>query len=535
MIYGERSNGSHHGTVYTKREVVDFITGLCLDGSEVLSGKVIIEPSAGDGAFVIPLVERMMKESAGDKETLRKSLSNIYIYELDRGIIPVLKQNLASILADPSLVSSVNITAGDFLLADIPMADLIVGNPPYVRYDNIPIGKREKYKLLFPSFSARCDIYVPFIEKSIKALKPEGKLGFICADRWINNQYGKKLRGIISANFHMKYLIKFSGYNPFREEVIAYPSVLLIENTGPEPSIIFSEVRSAGELAISDLLPRSRILRFRRNGEVEYDNLETRFPSLEQQGFKIGIGVATGADKVFITHDPEAVEADLLVPLVSRRDFAGNSIEWRGSYLINTYSTSGSGLVDLHRYPRLKSYLESRAEAVKARHVAKRNAAAWYRLIDPVHAHLRSKPKLLIPDITTKRSIIYDSGNYYPHHNLYYITCNDTSKLLVLRSILVSDFCSRQVAQKGVLMNGGALRWQAQTLRKLHLPDIAEIPFSVRELLIELYEKDDFARINKVMDEIASRSSPMEGTDTSERSLGWIPFPEGSPNATASS
>lgn len=517
MIYGERANGSHHGTVYTNREVVQFITDLCLPASDLLSGKVIIEPSAGDGAFVVPLIERIIEECFNDIGKLRNALANIHIYELDRGIIPALKENIGSILHDPNLVSLVNIYIGDFLLANIPQADIVVGNPPYVRYDNIPLEKKEMYKALFPSFSARCDIYVPFIEKSIKALKPDGKLGFICADRWINNQYGKNLRGIISRNFHLKYFIKFSGYNPFQEDVIAYPSVFLIENTGKDQNIIFSEVASASDLSTPNLLLKSKKFRFGENAEVEYDDLEARFLSLEEQGFKIGIGVATGADKVFITNNPDLVEPDLLVPLVSRKDFTGNAIKWRGYYLINTYSQKGSGLVDLSNYPKLKSHLDAYIVEVKARHVAKKNETSWYKLIDPVNKDLRKKPKLLIPDITTKKSIIFDSGNYYPHHNLYYITSTDEQKLLVLRSILVSDFCSRQIAQKGVLMNGGALRWQAQTLRKLFLPDISQFSPELSAKLIELYEKDDFASINKVIDDIESLSLSVAKETVSRR------------------
>jgi adenine-specific DNA-methyltransferase len=517
VIYGERTNGSHHGTVYTNREVVDFITDLCLADSALLAGKVIIEPSAGDGAFIVPLLERIVEECSTDINKLRNALANIHIYELDGGIIPALKDNIRAILHEPGLVSLVNIYVGDFLLADIPQADIVVGNPPYVRYDNIPLDQKEKYKALFPSFSARCDLYVPFIEKSIKALKPNGKLGFICADRWINNQYGRMLRGIISRNFHLKYFIKFSGYNPFQEDVIAYPSVFLIENTGQDPNIIFSEVSSAKDLSTPNLLLKSKRFHFGENAEVEYDDLKARFLSLEEQGFKIGIGVATGADKVFITSSPDAVESDLLVPLVSRRDFVGNAINWRGYYLINTYSHHGSGLVDLNNYPRLKAHLDAHITEVKARHVAKKNGTSWYKLIDPVNRDLLAKPKLLIPDITTKKSIIFDSGNYYPHHNLYYITATDERKLLVLRSILVSDFCTRQVAQKGVLMNGGALRWQAQTLRKLFLPDIDQIPPEVSDKLIELYERDDFASINKVVADIESLSPSVAKETVSRR------------------
>ena len=55
-------------------------------------------------------------------------------------------------------------------------------------------------------------------------------------------------------------------------------------------------------------------------------------------------------------------------------------------------------------------------------------------------------------------------------------------------------------------MNGGALRWQAQTLRKLYLPDITKINTEVGDLLIHLYDLGDFEAINSVIDGIDSHS-----------------------------
>ena len=100
------------------------------------------------------------------------------------------------------------------------------------------------------------------------------------------------------------------------------------------------------------------------------------------------------------------------------------------------------------------------------------------------------EPKLLIPDISTKNVIYYDKGDYYPHHNFYYITGNTEEDLLVLRAILSSDFVKKQIAEKGLLMNGGALRWQAQTLRKVYIPNIALMNDEQRKEILHAYEKD---------------------------------------------
>ncbi len=63
--------------------------------------------------------------------------------------------------------------------------------------------------------------------------------------------------------------------------------------------------------------------------------LETRFGPLEDEltGTKVGIGVATGADRVFITTDPGLVEPDRLLPLAMTADTRDGVLRWSGHYL----------------------------------------------------------------------------------------------------------------------------------------------------------------------------------------------------------
>lgn len=83
----------------------------------------------------------------------------------------------------------------------------------------------------------------------------------------------------------------------------------------------------------------------------------------------------------------------------------------------NTFQRDG-GLVDLDKYPRLAKYLESHKDALKKRHVAKKNNIGWFRTIDRVYAELVQQPKLLIPDIAGANEVAYEGGRYYPHHKL---------------------------------------------------------------------------------------------------------------------
>ncbi|PIX60254.1 MAG: hypothetical protein COZ47_08240 [Lysobacterales bacterium CG_4_10_14_3_um_filter_64_11] len=77
--------------------------------------------------------------------------------------------------------------------------------------------------------------------------------------------------------------------------------------------------------------------------------------------------------------------------------------------------------------------------------------------------------KLLIPDIKGEPMVVLDPGRYYPHHNLYYIT-SDVWDLRALQTVLRSSITVMTVAAYCTRMAGGFLRFQAQYLRRIRLP-----------------------------------------------------------------
>jgi adenine-specific DNA-methyltransferase len=101
-------------------------------------------------------------------------------------------EKLAAQLADgwirhaDFLLSGVDLFSDD----DVPAPDVVIGNPPYIRYDDFPEALAAQYRSTWPTMRGRGDIYVGFIERSLKMLAPDGRVGFICADRWMRNQYG---------------------------------------------------------------------------------------------------------------------------------------------------------------------------------------------------------------------------------------------------------------------------------------------------------------------------------------------------------
>jgi adenine-specific DNA methylase len=509
MIYGNRTSGGEHGTVYTNEEVVNFI--LSLTGLNTLSDflrKKILDPSVGEGAFVIPLIRRILEVSGNNEINIINSFSNITLVELDSKKIEILKSNISSELRTyntnyEGFLKYINIINDDYLLAKTGRYDVIVGNPPYVRYDNIPTEKIEIYKRLFSCFKNRSDLYILFIEKGIKSLNQNGILSFICADRWLNNQYGISLKKTIHHNFFFKDFIKIENFSPFSEEVNAYPAIFSIANMG-KLNTSYYVARSKEELDYNKYLTCKNDISLDENGSFIFKTVNPMHTLIEEQGFKIGIGVATGADKVFIVQgNMNNLEKKVLVPLITRKDVNETEINWKNRFVINPFFNNSSSLINLDDYPNTRKYLYDHYSELAERHVAIKNNKNWYKTIDRIDTNLLAKPKLLIPDISTKNVIFYDKGDYYPHHNFYYITGGTEEELLILRAILSSDFVKQQIAEKGLLMNGGALRWQAQTLRKVYIPNISLMNEDQKREILLAYDQD-IVQLNTVIHKLVA-------------------------------
>ena len=119
-------------------------------------------------------------------------------------------------------------------------------------------------------------------------------------------------------------------------------------------------------------------------------------------------------------------------------------------------------------YP-LFAYALERRPKIRQRYVAKKNPSKWYRTIDKVYPGLAERPKLLLQDMKTQITPVYEPGGLYPHHNLYYIV-SDTWDLEVLGGLLLSRIAEAFITAYGVKMRGGTLRFQAQYLRKIAVP-----------------------------------------------------------------
>lgn len=524
------------GEVFTRRWVVELILDLVgYTDSRDLSELTAVEPACGEGAFLGPIIDRLIASClkyGRSPDDLADALRALDLSELN---VERARKLATNRLVDGGVTVTVAeklatswIREGDFLLDEaIERADFVLGNPPYIRLENVSPARTAAYRAACPTMRGRSDVYVGFIERGLRLLVEGGGLGFIVADRWMHNQYGADLRRMVAEEFSVEAIIELHEANAFEDEVSAYPAVTVIRKGPQAQAVLATTDRSFCAPAAERL--RSWALRGRtpvidrrgfRGARLDswfpgdelwpsgdparlaiVSDLEKRFPPLEDASTRtrVGIGVATGADGVYITRDEGCVESDRLLPLLMTGDIASGRVDWSGSLLVNPWEDGR--LVELHRYPRLESYLQDNEQVLRSRHVARRRPESWHRTIDRVDPELLGRPKLLLPDIKASSHPVLDEGLFYPHHNLYFVT-SDGWDLRVLGGLLLSEVANVFVGAYCVKMRGGCYRFQAQYIRHIRVPKPASISKRDSRGLVRAFEDRDVTAATAVASKI---------------------------------
>ena len=176
------------GQYFTPKFVAKFMVSLISKPKNAL----ILEPSAGTGVFLTALVE------AG--------YTNIDAYEID----PTLPN-----------YSPVKITYKDFLeVKPEEKYDVIIGNPPYVRWKNIPKKWKDRFKnhsYWKSIMNGLSDLTYAFIYHSVNMLKPGGELIFITPIFWTETVHGGRLRNYLIKRGHLELIINFNEMRIFEE------------------------------------------------------------------------------------------------------------------------------------------------------------------------------------------------------------------------------------------------------------------------------------------------------------------------------
>ncbi len=531
-VWGDDQSTNGVGVVYTKPEVAAWVLDLVgYTADRKLCSLRLLDPGCGSGAFSLEAIRRLCAGIRADQTDWNEPALDLAVTAVDideaalQGTRAAARAILEAAGCPASRASALAchwFVRTDFLLHDWSgrTFDLIVGNPPYVRLEELPKRLLATYRNRYETATERADLYIAFFEAALALLSPDGRLAYLCANRFAKNKYGSALRQLIAERHHVRAYLNLEHTEPFTGKVAAYPAIVILDNLAGAPTAVAEladlsdDTRAAVTHALRTRHDNGAVHHFTgwhadgspwiltRDGDAEHQDALSRLPLLEDSapGTRVGIGVATGADRVFIrTGKPDGVENDALMPLAEADAIRNGTLANSNRWLLNPYRQDGS-LRDDTDAPGLMLALREHETRLRARHCAKKTPARWYRTIDRIWPHWMTMPKLLLPDIQPGGVVAFDEGGFYPHHNVYWIA-SESWNLRALQTLMRSEAITRQIRTHSVQMRGGAVRCQTQTLRKLRIPSAASIPPELMRRLAVLAESNDNAAINEAANE----------------------------------
>ncbi|HHT9135981.1 MAG TPA: Eco57I restriction-modification methylase domain-containing protein [Candidatus Wunengus sp. YC60] len=508
-------SGNHRkllGTHYTPDSVVDYIVNRTLrpylESPDLFTNIRILDPACGSGLFLLKAYDVLAdywKKTFGSftlKDAQHLIENHLFGIDIDEQAVQATRKHLLQKASLADVISfSQNIVVGDALclrpfynqmqfgkqsLPKPPFGkkflehsfDCILGNPPYVRIQNTPLEKRQRYISAYTTAVGRFDISSLFFELSDYLLKENGRLGFIVSNKILSTSGAKKLRNFLLTHFAIEEIVDLSDTKLFDAAVlpliflarrtkerlnhIAYTSITESHrktDTVQQTTNLLELLKGSGIPLEIDVSVDGRIFKVQRffttppskrvnvwtfHNERENALLsKLRCHSAYTIGDlceKISVGLKTTADSVFIKPmtesfiKQEGIEKNLVFPVIESHNVNRWSCSWNSQtdlYVLYPHVEQNGKVipVDLDEYPRAKNYLEGHRPQLEKRSYIKDSQRQWYEIwVHQSPGDFRQR-KIITPDIASHNRFALDENGFFVNGTCYYLILKDKSDI----------------------------------------------------------------------------------------------------------
>jgi len=343
------------------------------------------------------------------------------------------------------------------LFAERKGLDCIIGNPPYIRVQELKKWSPEEcefYKYRYKSAAkGSYDIYVTFIERSLELLAPNGLLGLICPHKFWQATYGIAVRKIIADGKYLSSVIDFTDQQVFRGST-TYTAIHIFSKSGTCNQFVFDRIYDLkdGESQCRALDSDQQIEGATKfYAEHPADCEQWFFNALEQSSFlkqlgecsvplypdiaNIFQGIITGADDIFLSSTAQAkpqnselvpfyskalgydveIEAELIVPVVRRQGFQSYIFEADHSLLL-PYNRLTGKIIELDtlkvKFPNVFEYLNKFKKRLKEREKG-RFERCWWGLSRAQNISKWCGKKILVPYMINRLQAVWDEDGVF--------------------------------------------------------------------------------------------------------------------------
>jgi len=213
-----------NGVVFTPIWVVDFMVEKIFNGQKISGDEKILDAGCGEGIFATTAAQTFAKLTGKNISDVIEQ--NIYFADISDEYIEKTKQNLQKLSKDK--IKKFNAITDDFCFHNFnEKFDFIIGNPPYVRIQNLNGRKEQLQKNYITASNGSIDLYFCFFEQALNLLNKNGKIAFITPNSHFYSAAGKNLRNLMLP--HLFKIINFDHFQVFKDAT-AYTAITFLQN-----------------------------------------------------------------------------------------------------------------------------------------------------------------------------------------------------------------------------------------------------------------------------------------------------------------
>ncbi len=349
------------GGFYTPAPIVRFILRWAKNGN---SSYELLEPSCGDGAFLKEIKDTQFKyKSITALELIKKEAEKASLINLPN----------TEVIND-DFFSFSNTTKNKY--------DLIIGNPPYIRYQYFDKKQREETIKIFSragiKYSKLMNAWTGFVVSSTLMIKEKGKLAFVLPAEILQVGYAKQIRRFLSNNFNKISIVSFRKliFPSAQQEIV----LILCEKNGTSERLIeHIELDDREPLDNIDVInlkyPKKRMntfsdkwtLYFLNQNEIDFvESIAKKYNIYKIGNYaKVEVGMTTGCNDFFTVSERVVQQYDLFPysePMVGRSVQVISNIFTRNDWIMNIEKGAKAFFL---KFPEKKNLLNKALDYIK--------------------------------------------------------------------------------------------------------------------------------------------------------------------------
>ncbi len=499
-------------TLITKSQVLNNDEGYQYNLFNILGVDTLIEK-------LIELQDKLffVKEH-NEKEEIKEQIKNIYyqiVAEQLSGSNELLSDYYEAI-KNPSLPFILWQLYFPKVFKDNGGFDIVIGNPPYIKIQNLDESAAEVLKKKYKTATGKFDIYVLFVEKAFELMTTNGQCAFIQPHRFLNVGYGKGLREYLKERQGLSKVVSF-GVNQVFETATTYTGIFFYSRNNP--LIKYAEVETKDMSGLEFMTKEWKDLGSTWSFSTESTNsivekINSTNVNLLDVFEGIYQGVITLGDDKFIMEgriegdtfygysneigkDVE-LEAAIMKPVLKGENIRRYLQPQNTLYIIYPHKTNEKGKTVpyeeeemIEQFPKTYEYLSLFKEELLEKKVKyKTNPKYWYSLHRAREKRILDADKLITPQLQNYCNFALDTKSMYPDAGGYMLIIKDEFKsdILYYYGILNSSLFYHFIKETSTAFNNNYYYFKTAYIKPFKFPNMDAGSEEKKERIAELVD-----------------------------------------------